>query len=274
MFWLERTPLWIIGLVILVVLLAAEELGYGARRLTFRKAGGDSSSEGLGYLLTGALALLGLLIAFTFSAASDRYDTRRHLVVEEANAIGTTYLRIQALDETPRAALSALMVRYGHVRLAFYDAGEDAARLQRSRADTDDLQNQIWAETVAVVRANPTATINPGLQQTTNDMFDLAASRRAAMDARLPISILRALLAFALISAGIIGYGMARERRLVVVSAALFLALSVAICLILDLDRPRSGTVTISQAPMIEAIASMESAEAAKTAAAPSRSSP
>lgn len=269
MHWLESAPLWIMGLSLLVGLIVAEQIGYAGRKLTLRRGDDEASGEGLGYIISAALALLGLLIAFTFGAAADRYDTRRQLVVEEANAIGTTYLRVQALDVAPKAALSALMVQYGHVRQSFFDAGEDQARLQQSKTRAEDLQNRIWAQVVAVVRANPTATTNPSLLQATNTMFDLAASRSAALDARLPISVLRALVAYALISAAIIGYSMAQGRRQIIASAALYVALSLAICLILDLDRPRSGTITVSQTPMAQAIASMERTEAAKAANPP-----
>src|SRR6185437_12012829 len=200
MLWLERTPIWLIGFLILIGLIVAEQLGYAARRLTVSRGGPEPSNESVGYIVTGALALLGLLVAFTFSAASDRYDTRRQLVVEEANALGTTYLRAQALDPAPRAALSPLISQYAHARDRWLQAGEDAAQIARAQAETEALQDRIWAATVADIRANPTATINPSLLQTTNDMFDVSASIRAAFDGRLPISILRAMIAYALIA--------------------------------------------------------------------------
>ena len=270
MHWLEVTPLWVIGLLVFAGLILAQQLGYNLRRLMMRRGGEDgSSTDSVGYVLSAALALLGLLIAFTFSQAAQRFDARRILVVAEANALGTTYLRIQALDDGPRAALSGLMVKYAHAREGFFSSGTDRALLEQSEARTSDLQKQIWTQVTAAVRASPGATLNPSLLQTTNDLFDLAATRRAALDARLPISIIRALLFYALIAAGIMGYGMAHGRRQSIVSAGLFLVTTVAICLILDLDRPRSGTITVSQAPMSRAIAAIDSAEAAKAVPVP-----
>ena len=266
MLWLERIPLWIIGLVILVVLIVAAQLGYAVRQLMRRKGMDEPSSDGFGYLLSAALALLGLLIAFTFGEAAERFDARRLLVVDEANAIGTTYLRIQAMDDVPKAALSQLMVQYARTREGFFAAGEDLAAVRKAEARTDDLQNRIWTATVAVVRANPTATINPSVLQTTNDMFDLAASRYAAMEARMPITVLRTLLVYVVIAAALIGYGLGQGRRQIVISVTLFAVLSLAFCLILDIDRPRAGTVTVSQAPMDRAVASLESMEASKAA--------
>jgi hypothetical protein len=271
MYLLETAPIWVIGLAILAALMLAEQIGYAGRQFRGRRGAADPGDAGIGFVLTGALGLLGLLVAFTFGAASNRFDTRRMLVVEEANAIGTTYLRIQALDDAPKTALSQLMVQYVRARGAWFRAGEDPVRLAQTEAATEDLQNKIWAATLADVRANPTATINPSLFQTTNDMFDLAASARAATDARLPISILRAVMLYALISAAIMGYSMAKGTRQQIVSLALYLALSVAMCLILDLDRPRSGTVRVSDAAMERAIAAVENAEAAKAAAPPAR---
>jgi hypothetical protein len=265
--WLEIGPIWLIGLSILVALIVAGQLGYGARRVMVRSGVQAAPTEGFGYVLSGALALLGLLIAFTFGAASERFDTRRLLVVEEANAIGKAYLRMQALDEAPKAALNRLMVQYGHIRREWYQAGEDPTRLAQAKAGADDLQNKIWNITIAEVRAHPTATINPSLLQAVNDMFDLEASRNAALEARVPISILRALVLYAFISAALIGYGLAEGPRQIVISSALYFVLSLAICLILDIDRPRGGAVRVSQAPMDREIASIESAEAAKGAA-------
>ncbi len=267
MHWIERAPLWAIGLVILAGLIAAEQFGFAARRVAIRAARVESSDDGLPHLLSAALALLGLLVAFTFGSASERYDVRRHLVLEEANAIATTYLRIQVLDDGPKAALSALMAQYARARQDFFRAGEDATKLEQSEVRTAALQDRIWAGTTAAVRANPAATINPSLLQTTNDMFDLAASRRAALDARVPITVLRTLVAYALISAALIGYSLGHGRRHLVVTTAVFLALSLAICLILDLDRPRSGTIRVSQAPLERAQASIDAMEAAKSPA-------
>ena len=95
---LETTPLWLIALVMTLVLLAAEELGYRCHSLFGRFTDRDDGKDeaGVGYLLSATLALLGLLIAFTVSMSADRYNARRHLVVAEANAISTAYLR--ALD--------------------------------------------------------------------------------------------------------------------------------------------------------------------------------
>ena len=263
---LHTAPLLLIGVALALGLFLAEELGHRCHAMFGRKGGDKIDGDGAGHLLGAALALLGLLIAFTFSMAASRYDARRSLVVDEANALSTTYLRIQTLDEPLKGRLSALVLDYGEVRRAFFAVGDDAARLAAVDQKTDALQARIWADTVAAVRAAPAATVNPALLQTVNETFDLATSRRAALDARVPAAILRSLVIYALVAAGMLGYVLAANgRRHVVASTALFVLIAVAITLILDLDRSRSGTVTVSQAPLTRTLDSLRSLEAAKT---------
>jgi hypothetical protein len=266
MAWLEEAPLWLIWAVLATAFMLAQQVGYlAAHRLLRRPDGKDSASEGAGYLLSAALALLGLLIAFTFSMAADRYDARRQLVVEEANAVGTTYLRAQLLPEPARTSASHALIAYIDARREFFAAGPDIAAVEKADARTGALQTQIWNILTPVLAAQPQATINPAILQTTNETFDLASSDRAALDARVPLTILRTLVIYALISAIIMGSVLAASgRRHLIVSATVFVLVALAISLILDIDRPRSGTVIVSITPFARAAASIEAMEAAK----------
>jgi len=265
---IEQMPIWLVGLVILASLIGAQQLGFLAGRLLTRKGEGKGL-EGIGYLLSAALALLGLLIAFTFATAADRYNTRRNLLTDEANAIRTTYVRVQALDEAPKAALSPLVADYAKVRRASVAAAEDRPATARIDGETGRLQEAIWGETVKAARTATVPTLNGPLLEAVNRAFDLAASRRAALDARIPITILRTLVIFALVSALIIGIALGGGTRYLLASGALFVVLSLAACLILDLDRPHTGTITISEAPMVRMLATIQRLEAARIAAAP-----
>jgi hypothetical protein len=251
---LETAPLLVIWPLLVVLLVVAHELGFLVfRYLTRRKAGAESDDSGIGYLVSAVFALLGLLIAFTFSMAANRYDVRRGLVVAEANAVGTTYLRFQVLEDPARSELSKLMLPYLQAREEFF-AADDAAKVAVADANTNDVQAQIWRELSAAVRAQPNATTNQSLLETTNEMFDFAASDRAAIDGRVPISILRVLIAYSLIAAGFIGYALAAKRsRYFVASTALFVLFGLSISLIIDLDRPHSGSVIVSSAPFLRA---------------------
>ena len=269
---LETTPLWLIALVMTLVLLAAEELGYRCHSLFGRFTDRDDGKDeaGVGYLLSATLALLGLLIAFTVSMSADRYNARRHLVVAEANAISTAYLRAQLLDEPARGRLSGLFGSYIKAREDFFTAGENKAAIADADARTGTLQARIWAETARAVRAAPAATINPSLLQAMNEAFDIASARRAALDARVPAAILRTLAAYAVVAAALMGYGLARARqRHFVASTTLFVLLALSITLIIDLDQPRSGLVTISQTPMSRTAESIRQMEGAKAVEQP-----
>lgn len=210
----------------------------------------DDASEG--YLLSSALALLGLLIGFTFSMALARYDTRREMQVAEANAIGTAWLRAGLAEGQAAESYRQSLRTYGGVRLKLPHA--DPETVER---DTAAAQTVVWTHMRAALPALP-PPLAATLVTATTEMFDAASSRRWEREARLPAFVLDVVVISALLSAGIVGYVLGGQgRRHAVVTALLFALLSLAITLILDLDRPWHGFVTISQAPMEAAVSAM-----------------
>jgi hypothetical protein len=249
---MNSAPLWTIGICFFILLGAASWAGTWLRRALERGNEHDSPSDG--YLLSAALALLGLLIAFTFSLALNRYDTRRAMVVEEGNAISTAWLRA-TLAEGPRGEVLRQSIKsYADIRLHL---PESEAR-KEVEAQSARAQSLIWRDVRAAI-----PTMQPPLAATlvtaTTEMFDAAASRKAERLARIPGRVLDMVGLYALLSAGIVGYVLGRrgDRRHAVVSMTLFLLLSLAFTLILDLDRPWSGSITISPQPIIDARAAM-----------------
>lgn len=263
MYWIERAPLPLVGVVFLATLVAAHELArLSGRHLSARAV----STEARGYLVSSALALLGLLMAFTFAAAQERFLIRQDLVVSEANAIGTAYLRAQMTDPPGRARLSVELERYAEARTRFNtvrDLREDAANAR----ETGAAQGVIWRDLTEVVRSNTVANLNLGLMNSFNEMFDLAAAARAAREARIPVAILRALLFCSLTVAAVVGFTEGDERRWSGVLAGVLVLLTLAFCLILDLDRPLSGAVQVNRAPLQRALDDIRASEAAKRAA-------
>lgn len=256
MAWLESEPLWVVGVVLMTALMLAHEFGLRlARRARLAK---EADDEERGYVISSALALLGLLTAFTFSAAQDRWRVRQDLVVAEANAIGTTYLRFQLLDAPYRETLSRDMLLYTEARVAADHRQAGAADARR----TDALQAQIWRDLTPAVRTNRVPTLNPSILQTVNETFDLAASRRAADEVRVPISVVRVLAVSALVSAAIVGFTSGGRRRQFGIFVGAMLLLTLAYCVILDLDRPISGTIQINHAPMQRALEAIRRSEA------------
>jgi hypothetical protein len=243
---LETLPLTVIALAIMAALLAAATIGYRGHLWLLHRSG-ETEPESDDHLLSAVLGLLALLLGFTFSLALNRYEARRDLVVQEANAIGTTWLRAQLLESPNKAAMSGLLRGYLDARLAWSEADADAA------TRTMVLQQRLWAATGKAVRSEPNPQLSRALMDAMNQSFDLASARSAARLAHVPDRVLTVLLLYAVLSAAMLGYTSAakgRPQRIATISVLVLLTL--ALVMILDIDRPRSGAIQVSQQPLEE----------------------
>jgi hypothetical protein len=252
MAWLEElfghAPLWLIGILLFLLLMLSVRLGVWLRA---RGKHADNRTDDEGYLLSAALALLGLLIAFTFSLALNRYDSRRDFVVQEANAISTVWLRAGLVEGEAGRKLQASVSRYADLRLTLPKSTDDHQVL-KVETDTARLQTQLWQEMRADIATLP-APIATTLITAMNEMFDTAASRKAEREAQIPADVLAVLILCTAMSAAIIGYVLGstgKSHRTVTV--ILFALLTLALLMILDLDRPWGGAITVSQQPMLD----------------------
>lgn len=243
--------LWLVGLALFLLMVFSAQVGAVLRMRSALSAKGSENAEG--YLLSATLALLGLLIAFTFSLAVSRFDARREMVVNEANAIGTAWLRAGLANGDQDPQLQGAILSYADVRLGL-SKGHDPATVER---DTARAQGIVWDVLGGAVEKDP-GPISATRVSAVNAMFDAAASRRAEREATIPARVLEVLVLYAIIAAGIVGYVLgASGRRHLVVASILFMLLTLAITLILDLDRPRGGSILVSQKPMFDVRASM-----------------
>lgn len=252
-------PMWLLAILFFAGLLAAREVGKYAR--SRQSAAGRAPGED-SFALNSVLGLLALLIGFTFSIALSRYETRRELVVQEANAIGTTWLRMDLLEGADRARMQALLRRYLDARIAF---GQARTSLDEKREfkRTEAVQAELWAAMVQVTAPFRDTARASLLISTTNESIDLAAERYASRQSHIPPRILRLLLIFSLLTAGLVGYERGGQRR---EATLLFVLLTLAVTLVIDLDRPTTGLTNVSQQPMLDLRASMgEAAPAAAT---------
>jgi hypothetical protein len=252
---LDGLPVWWEAAVLFVTLCVACEI---AGRVPGHPAG-ESGKEG--YLVSASLGLLSLLLGFTFSLSLSRYEIRRTLVVQEANAIATVARRADFLAPAGRDGVRAVLIRYTGTRLQLATAGEDTAAIARAEAATRAEEHSLWATAVPEV-AGPAAVPAAGqMVQPLNDMFGLAATRRAALAARIPTHVVTVLGLYAIIAAAILGYAIGRGRlRHRMATTALFFLLSITVGLILDLDRPRTGVITVSQQPLLDVLADLRQA--------------
>jgi len=247
---LEIVDLTIVGTVVTVGLFGGILLALMAGRWVGRRAIARDGAAGLpniGSLEAAVFALLGLLIAFTFSGALSRFDVRRAQAVDEANAMGTAYLRISLLPESAQPTLREGLRNYVDARIATYRALPDIEAARRELARSQQLQTQIWNQAVAAVHM-PEA--KPGtdllVMPALNAMFDIQTVRVVATQIHPPIIIYGMLIALALVSALLAGYQSAAERGYDWVHKIGFAAIvAFTVYVILDIEYPRLGWVRL-----------------------------
>jgi hypothetical protein len=190
--------------------------------------------------------LLGLLLAFTFSGAATRFDERRHLIVEEANAIGTAYLRLDLLPAGEQAPLRDLFRNYLDSRLETYRKLPDLKAAKLELNHSAQLQREIWTRVLAATQgeANPSARmlLIPAL----NQMFDITTTRTAAAKMHPPAVIFVMLGALSLVGSLLAGYAMARAKTrgwFYIFGYAIIM--TAAVYVIVDLEFPRTGFIRV-----------------------------
>ncbi len=245
-------------LVFLAAFLIAVEVGF---RLGVRHS--DRSNEldraHVGSLQAAVLGLLGLILGFTLFMAVSRFDTRKSLVLEEANAIGTTFLRSDFLPTERRKAAQELLRAHVAARLAFYSAGIDTARLEQANNESVRIEGELWALAVEAAAQDPRSLPARLFIESLNNVIDVHEKRRVALDNHLPEAVVYLLLTVSVASLGLLGYGCGLARRRRSVSNAVLAVLIVLILItILDIDRPRRGLIQVSQDSLIRLKATLE----------------
>lgn len=225
------------------------EIGYRLgtwwqRRTTDHKEGPT------GILVGSLLALLGFLLAVTMGMASDRFDTRRQLVLQEANSIGTTYLRAGYLPEPYASDSRALLRAYVPYRVTV----ADRQAFLENQAKSVAILKELWAKAEELVRAYPGADAYGLYVESLNETIDLQNSRQVAIIyARVPETVLLLLFLGEILTMGVVGYsaGLAGSRPMLT-AVVLVIVLGAVLTLLVDLDRPRDGLLLVSQQPLID----------------------
>ncbi len=250
---LDALPLWGLSLVILVLVLLSIEGGYRLGRFRHRRSEREKDAP-VGAMVGSTLGLLAFMLAFTFGMAASRFDTRKLLVLDEANAIGTTYLRAAMLPDG-RDEVRGLLRDYVDARLEAVQSGDLAAALRRA----EEVQAQLWTRAVAVGQQHPNSIVVGLFVESLNEVIDLHAKRlTAGLRNRIPGTIWAVLFTIAVLSLGAMGYhsGLVGTDRSLAVIAVAF-AFSAVIALVVDLDRPQEGTLRVSQQALIDVRQSM-----------------
>lgn len=232
-------------LVLVVLLIASFDLGawIGGRA-------GSGGAETRHAALDGVMfALLGLLLAFSFSAAAGRFEARAAQVVQEANAIGTAILRLSILPQDAQPALREKFRRYVDARMMVNEKVADPAAFLAAMREASALQNEIWALVVAAGRRpDVDPSVNVLLLPALNDMMDVTTTRAMATQMHTPVPILGALVVLAMVCTAVIGHGSAaspRPNRFRLWSYCVVVALALYICI--DLEYPRHGLIRLTE---------------------------
>jgi hypothetical protein len=203
----------------------------------------DSQRSQFNTVEASVLGLLALLLAFSFSMAETRFETRKHLVMEEANALGTSYLRTGLFEEPTQSKLRELLKEYLQLRVDFYSSPitfqNNPQRVREFLELTERLQNKFWSEAVTVAKKTPTITAGL-LLQSLNEVIDLHTARVVAMRNHVPETVILLLCLVAFFGMGAVGYGvgLTRSRNLFSMFALSLLIASI-ILVIIDMDQPR-----------------------------------
>jgi hypothetical protein len=243
---------WLLAIALFLAMLALIEFG---RRLGISRLARDPDglAKGIGASEGAIFGLLGLIIAFTFSGAASRFESRRQLITEEVNDIGTAYLRIDLVPNEARPELRDLFRRYLDLRLTTYSNIESPSAVDARMAETSTLQNSIWAKAVEACRrpdviGRPEVLFLPAL----NQMFDITTTRKAATMNHPPLAIYLLLGALSLVGSLLVGYGSSTNRHRPRLHAFVFAAITaLSIYMIVDLEFPRLGLIRVDAADQL-----------------------
>ena len=229
--------------VLLVIQLAAKELGHwvGHRRAMR----GGAAGEGVGIVVGGMLGLLAFVLALTLSFSSARYQERRDGTLAEANAIGTAWLRAQAIGHPRGSEIARLLEDYTRVRIAYVQADARTPEIRAINARSSAIQGEVWGHLSAIVqeRQDPVAV---ALMASLNETFDLATAERFAFALGFPPQLFWLLIGMTLLCMAALGYQLSLRRTPLRVLTMLLLAMwTVTITTILDLGSARAGHIRV-----------------------------
>jgi hypothetical protein len=239
MHYLTDTPLALAVVSFAALWLCAR---FGATYLGRRAPADPEAHDDLGLVLAATLTLLGLIIGFSFSMATSRYDLRKNYEEAEANAIGTEYLRADFLPEADAARTRVLLKQYLAQRVLFY-GNRDRAQLTQINAQTSALQGQLWASVRAV--GNQPNPINALVVAGMNDVLNSQGYTQAAWWNRIPRAAWTLMILIAVLCNLMLGYAVRHLKSSLGLLSVLPVVVAIAFYLIADIDSPRAGFIHI-----------------------------
>src|SRR5271169_3724991 len=229
-------------------ILASLEIGFRIGRNHVEK-NPDRAFEGTGAMEAAIFSLLGLLLAFSFSGATARFDARRQLIVQEANTISTAYQRLDLLPASDQPAFRHLFREYLDARLQAFQKILDRPAADQDFARAAQIEQQIWSQALAAGRNDPSQNVSRLLLPALNQLSDVANQRAVALESYMPELIFWLLVCVTLMGAVLAGHAMARRARRSWLHMVLFSAIiSLTISVMFDFNYPRYGLIRVDAA--------------------------
>ncbi len=246
---MDFLPLWGVFLATVAIVALCLEGGYRLGRWRHERSKLEKEAP-VGAMVGATLGLLAFMLAFTFGMAASRFDSRRQVLLDEVNAVGTTWLRADMLADPYRTTVREGLREYVDVRLDAARTGVVAEALRRS----EELHGTLWSQAVAVAEKSPNSEVVALFIESLNDVIDLHAERaQVVLRSRIPVMLWIVLYAITVAGMAGMGYqaGLAGTSRSLAALALAF-TFSAVIVLIADLDRPQEGTLRVSQQALID----------------------
>lgn len=248
--FIDTPSLWILFAILFMLVLGSIYLGIvvGIRR---RKAADGEPEAPRGTVVGATLGLLGFLLAFTFAQGTSRFEARRHLLVEEVNAIGTAYLRADLLQEPQRSELRKLLREYVDVRAT---PPHDVKTVMWIKTESERLHGLMWEQIKALQQPDRAWQLGGLIMQAMNDVIDLHTVRATTvLIQRIPGAVWLALFAVMVVAMFQVGYHFGlggKHNPLLLIGLAL--SFSITLWMVIGLDRSSHPSLTVNQQPMID----------------------
>ena len=247
---LDNFPIWAVYVGLVIIMLAVAEAGFRVGIRLQDRSGNQGESKMTGAVVGGMLGLMAFMMAFTIGIVISQQGDRRAMVVEEANAIGTAWLRAGFLEEPDQTAARALLQEYTEIRVA---AANDTSLLATTVTRSEEIHNELWAIMEENVDRGNNTDIMGLVIESVNDVIDIHALRLFAANLRLP-RILGILLFLAtMLSFMLVGVASSADRKRDTVAMILFALVFVGVMIVIvDLDRPQEGLLRVNQTAMTD----------------------
>ncbi len=252
---LDMFPIWAVYVGTVAVVLVAAEIGFRIGMWLQRRDPDLGKTAMTGAVVGGMLGLMAFLMAFSIGIVINQHNGRKAMVVTEANAVGTAYLRAGFLDEPDRTSTRDLLREYVEVRLA---AAADLALFDSARTRSEEIHGQLWSIVEDNVSQGQESDVMAIFVESINEVIDVHSLRLAAVDLRLPRLLGIVMYAATVLSFLLVGVASSSDGKRDPFAILLFaLAFVAVLIIIVDLDRPQQGLLTVSQTALTDLLQQM-----------------